>query len=62
MLAKTVYQTQMMFIFQFILLACVIYEMYDHRKSYIPVPSSIELYMAKFVTSIAMHLSIYTEF
>ena len=36
--------------------------MYENRKSYVPQVYSIQLYLAKFVTSIAMHLSIYREF
>jgi len=61
-LAKLLYQSQLMFLFQFILCVCIIKEIMDTQSSYSPQASSMELFFAKFVTSIAMHLCIYREF
>jgi hypothetical protein len=61
-LAKRVYQSQLIYVFQFVLLSCILKEIWTNSAKFTPELSTMELYVVKFVTSVAMHLSIYREF
>lgn len=56
------YKALLMIICQVVLLFCMIKEIMEQLESYMPNTTSIEIYIAKFVTSVAMHLFVFREF
>jgi len=60
-LSKLIFQSYLMYGFQFTLVVCICNELLNSEKV-MPDVHDPSLFFAKFVTSIAMHLSIYQEF